>query len=138
MSVPPETLALVRQWLEKAEDDLRNAEHTLLMKKNCPYWTVCFHAQQCAEKYLKALLVFCAVPFPKIHDLHELLPLIPSTVVLEIGSADVAELNRYAIETRYPGEWTPIMREDAEESVKVARRVREAVRKHLPPAALDG
>ena len=56
MNVPPEILSAVRRWIEKAEDDLRNAEHTLTLKEDCPYGTICFHAQQCVEKYLKALL----------------------------------------------------------------------------------
>lgn len=57
MSVPPEQSAIVRQWIEKAENDYRNFQNTLKMGEDCPYDTVCFHAQQCAEKYLKARLV---------------------------------------------------------------------------------
>ena len=138
MNVPPEVISLVRQWVEKAEEDLRTAEHTLTLEDDCPYGTVCFHAQQCAEKYLKALLTLHAVPFPKIHDLLELLPLVPKALALGIWESDVAEVNRYAIEGRYPGEWEPIVRQDAEAAVEVARKVREAVRKLLPPAALNG
>ena len=48
MTVPPEILSLVRQWVEKAEEDLRTAEHTLTLENDCPYGTVCFHAQQCS------------------------------------------------------------------------------------------
>jgi HEPN domain-containing protein len=136
MTAPPELLSLVRQWVEKAQEDLRTAEHTLILEDDCPYGTVCFHAQQCAEKYLKALLTLHEIPFPKIHDLLELLPLVPKVLVLGIQSTDVAEVNRYAIEGRYPGEWEPIVRQDAEEAVEVARKVREAVRKHLPGVGL--
>ena len=42
--------AVVREWLDKAENDLKNAAHTLEMGEACPTDTVCFHAQQCAEK----------------------------------------------------------------------------------------
>jgi len=59
----------VRQWIRKADHDLRNAEHTLTLQEDCPFDTVCFHAQQCAEKYLKALLVWTSTDFPKTHDL---------------------------------------------------------------------
>ena len=138
MTVPPEILSLVRQWVKKAEEDLRTAEHTLTLEDDCPYGAVCFHAQQCAEKYLKALLVLHSIPFPKIHDLLELLPLVLKTITLSLELADVATVNRYAIEGRYPGDWEPITREDAEAAVKVARRIREEVRKHLPAVALDG
>ncbi|MBW1960508.1 MAG: HEPN domain-containing protein [Deltaproteobacteria bacterium] len=57
--------------------------------------TVCFHAQQCAEKYLKAFLTFKNIDFPKTHDIGELLALVskgtrPQLTVEEqrrIGSA---------------------------------------------------
>lgn len=134
MSVPPDLFPVVRQWVEKAEEDFRAAEHTLTLEKDCPHGTVCFHAQQCVEKYLKALLVFHTVPFPKIHDLLELLPLVPRTIGLGIQPVDVAALNRYAVEGRYPGEWEPITRHDAEAAVETARKVREAIRRYLPEA----
>jgi len=38
----------------KAENDFKTAAHTLKLGKNCPSDTVCSHAQQCAEKYVKA------------------------------------------------------------------------------------
>ena len=50
-----ETLHIVRQWVEKAEEDLINARHTLSLQEHCPFSTVCFHAQQVAEKYLSAI-----------------------------------------------------------------------------------
>ncbi len=49
-------LAVVAEWVEKAEHDLTAASHTLKLGKQCPTDTVCFHAQQCVEKYFKAVL----------------------------------------------------------------------------------
>lgn len=48
---------VVREWVAKAENDLKNATHTLRLGTDCPTDNVCFHTQQCVEKYLKALLV---------------------------------------------------------------------------------
>jgi HEPN domain-containing protein len=62
-------LTIVRGWVEKAESDLKNARIVLGAGEECPADTVAFHAQQCAEKYLKALLVFEGIDFPKTHDL---------------------------------------------------------------------
>ena len=73
MNDRPETSSSGRQWVEKAEHDLINAEYTLTLEKNCPLDTVCFHAQQCAEKYLKAFLVQKSISFPKTHDLRVLM-----------------------------------------------------------------
>lgn len=131
-----EVLKLVRQWVERAEEDLRNAEHTLTLEKGCPLGTVCFHAEQCVEKYLKALLVFQGIDFPKTHNIPELLALMPASVRPVLSSEEQEQLTDYATVTRYPGDWEPITREDAEKSVEVARKVREAVRKHLPDAVL--
>ncbi len=137
MSEAPEVLAVVRQWVEKAEHDLRNAEHTLTLTEDCPFDTVCFHAQQCVEKYLKALLTLHGVRFPKTHDLTELFPLLPPQAQLTIPSSDLVEINPYAVETRYPGDWEPQTRQDAIRAVEIARRLREAVRGQLPPQIIE-
>lgn len=134
MSVPPEILREVSQWVEKAEHDLKTAEYTLTLSEECPFDTVCFHAQQCAEKYLKGFLVFRSTDFPKTHDLVVLLNLVGGSTVLGIDLPDIEPLNRYPVEARYPGDWEPITRDEAEQAVGMARRVREAVRKHLADA----
>jgi hypothetical protein len=54
----------VRQWLAYADEDLRVARHGFSMPEPPPCRAIAFHAQQCAEKYLKAYLVFHAVDFP--------------------------------------------------------------------------
>lgn len=77
MSTPRAVLTVIREWLAKADNDLTNAAYTLTLGENCPTDTVCFHAQQCVEKHIKALLVFRAKPFPKTHDIHLLRALRP-------------------------------------------------------------
>ena len=57
------SIEVVREWVLKAENDFTNAVHTLKLKEKCPTDTVCFHAQQAVEKYLKALLVFKNLDF---------------------------------------------------------------------------
>jgi HEPN domain-containing protein len=120
MSAAPEVLRVVRQWIEKAEHDLRTAEHTLTLGEDCPFDTVCFHAQQCAEKHLKALLTFHGVDFPKTHDLTELVALLPPSARPLIPSTELVDINPYAIETRYPGDWEPQNREDALRALEIA------------------
>ena len=138
MSVPPEILRKIHQWVEKAEHDFTTAEYMLTLSEGCPFDTVCFHAQQCAEKYLKGFLTFRSVDFPRTHDLVVLLNLAGGPTVLGVDLLDVEPLNRYPIEARYPGEWESFTREEAEEAVKLARKIRETVRRHLPPATLNG
>lgn len=136
MSERVEVLEIVRQWTIKAEHDLKTAEHTLTLEEECPYDTVCFHAQQCVEKYFKALLTLHSIEFSKTHDLTELVVLLPADIRQEITQADIEDLNPYAVETRYPGDWEPLTREDAIRAVTVARSIRQMIRQHLPPNCL--
>ncbi len=57
MPEPDKVTLVIREWVIKAENDLKTAVHTLEMEDDCPTDTVCFHAQRCVEKYLKAFLV---------------------------------------------------------------------------------
>ncbi len=132
MSEPPELIREVRKWIEKAEHDLKNAEHTLELEDDCPFDTVCFHAQQCAEKYLKGLLIFIGVPYPRAHDLRLLLQLVEGKMVLGLKLSEVASLNRYTIEGRYPGDWEPIGDREAKTALLIAHKVRQKIREHFP------
>ena len=60
------------QWIERAEEDFHLAQVALRQRKFPAYHSVCFHAQQSAEKYLKAFLVRHKIPFRKTHDLRDL------------------------------------------------------------------
>lgn len=93
---------VIREWIAKAENDLKNAVHTLTMGQDCPTNTVGFHVQQCVEKYLKAPLVSEVIPFPKTHNIRALMLLIPTRVHvnLDVGSQD--RLTEYATVSRYP------------------------------------
>lgn len=137
MSGRADLLRAVHQWVEKAENDLRTAEHTLTLAERCPFDTICYHAQQCAEKYLKALLVLHRIDFPRIHDLRRLWRLASANTPLGVRVEEILPLNRYAMAARYPSESDPMGRADAEEAVRIARRLREAVRPHLPPETLE-
>ena len=64
--------AVVRAWIDKADADYRAVQLLMASGKDCPLDIVCFQAQQCVEKYLKATLCAKGVDFPKIHDIGEL------------------------------------------------------------------
>jgi HEPN domain-containing protein len=129
-------ITVVGEWVEKAENDLKNAAHTLKMGTDCPTDTVCFHAQQVVEKYLKALLVLRGVSFPKIHNIEELVALLPARDRPELSEAEQDRLTDYATVTRYPGDEEPISLTEARRAVRLARRVRTAVQRLLPKESL--
>ena len=123
--------AVVREWLVKAEGDLLTASHTLKLGRRCPTDAVCFHAQQCAEKYLKALLVLRRIDFPKTHDLEALAARLRNGAKPQLSPDDLARLKRYATATRYPGA-EEIRLAEARGALAAARRVRKAIRALLP------
>lgn len=123
---------IVEQWVEKAENDLRNA--TIVVKEpDPPTDTVCFHCHQTAEKYFKAFLTANAVSFRKVHDLRYLLNLcISKEPSFECLDNAVSVLNRYYIEARYPLDMPvryPV--EEAQKAADLAYEVREFVRNLL-------
>ncbi len=129
-------IKVVREWVEKADNDLKNAAHTLKLGKECPTDTVCFHAQQCVEKYLKALLVWRDTRFPKTHSISELLRLLPKDLWPRLDIQEQEWLTDYAVTTRYPGAYELIPLAEAREAVLVARRARQDIRKCLPSQAV--
>jgi HEPN domain-containing protein len=131
MPAPDTSTAIAREWMNKAENDLKNAAHTLKLSADCPTDTVCFHAQQCVEKYLKAALVVLGMPFPRSHDVEVLLELIPAHARPSLTVEEQRRLTEYATVMRYPGPYDPVTLSEAKEAVKLARRVRREVRKLL-------
>ena len=119
----------------KAENDLKAASHILKLGEECPTDTVCFHAQQCVEKYLKAFLVLEGTDFPKTHDIEVLRALLPKRVQPKLADEEQAKLTEYAMVARYPG-WGPIPLAEARQAVVTARRVRKEMRALLPKEAL--
>jgi HEPN domain-containing protein len=103
MTVPNAILSVIREWLAKADNDLKTAVHTLTLGDACPTDTVCFHAQQCVEKHIKALFVYRATPFPKTHDIGRLRALLPARLRPKLDSKSEDRLTEYATVLRYPG-----------------------------------
>ncbi len=96
---------LTTEWIAKAEGDYATAERELRARRRPNYDAACFHAQQTAEKYLKALLQEQGASFPKTHSLIELLEIaLPFDESLELQRELLVQLERYAVRYRYPGE----------------------------------
>ena len=118
------------EWIEKAEGDYASAQRELRARKDPNYDSACFHAQQCAEKYLKAGLQEAEIPFPKTHDLVLLLDLIlPVEPLLKDLRVLLAPLSSQAIMFRYPGESST--REIAKISVRNCTSTRQRLRQSL-------
>ena len=91
---------------------------------------ICFHAPQCAEKYLKAWLQEANIAVRRTHDLEELLDLVlPSKPAWAIWKPDFLILTTHAVDFRYPGKSSSAT--DADHAMKVCADVRKAVRGDL-------
>lgn len=96
---------ITAEWVTKAEADFATAQRESRVRKNPNYDGICFHYQQCAEKYLKARLYEAEVPFGKVHDLVALLDQVLKVEPdWEIFRKDLAYLSDFAVVFRYPGE----------------------------------
>lgn len=131
-----ERLETCWEWVQKAEGDLTNAAHTLGLGQKCPTETVCFHAQQCVEKYVKGLLTWLGRGFPKTHDLRIVIRLLPPKARPVLTKDEQNQLSQYASIIRYPGDPRSISLAEARMAVAVARRVRRDIRRQLPRRAI--
>lgn len=119
-----------REWVDKAEADFATAGRELRARRRPNFDAACFHAQQCAEKYLKARLVEAAISFPKTHDLEALLDLIlPQESLWEALRPKLNDLTSFAITFRYPGE--SATREMAKTAVSDCLAIRRQIRHNL-------
>ncbi|HEX7380216.1 MAG TPA: HEPN domain-containing protein [Pirellulales bacterium] len=129
-------ITILREWLAKADDDLAAARQIQKLGKAAPTSTVCFHAQQCVEKYLKALLIQHGTPFAKTHDIAVLMSLLPGGQRPLMTTKEQQEFTSYAVVTRYPQAGIVISPRQARTALQAARRIRRDVRRLLPTAAL--
>jgi len=94
---------LAQEWVQKAEEDFAVA-HWVEQAPTASFNAICFHCQQCIEKYLKARLAEARLAFPWSHDLNVLLDLVvPVEPDWERLREPLKRLTPFAIETRYPG-----------------------------------
>jgi HEPN domain-containing protein len=131
MNDAAELKRVTRQWREKAEEDFRSALILLRARDPRLAGTICFHAQQAVEKYIKARLVQCRIGFPKTHSVRQLVRFLPGEAPTDLSEAEQDLLTDYAVIVRYPGDEVRISLRDAEEALGIARRMRRQFRKML-------
>jgi HEPN domain-containing protein len=117
---------LTKEWVTKAEADFVVANE-LRQTRPPVHDARCFHCQQSAEKYLKAILVELGASTPRTHNLDDLLGLLlPHCPALRALRRGLIFLTDFAVETRYPGE--NATKRQAEAAWRWATRIRTAVR----------
>ena len=120
---------LTLEWIQKAEGDFVSAQQ-LYQAQDPIYDVICFLAQQCIEKYLKAWLQEVDIPFSKTHDLETLLDLIvPAVPAWRVWYADFSTISEHAVDSRYPGKFAAAT--ETQHAMKICSAVRQAIRSEL-------
>jgi len=121
---------LTQEWIQRGEADYVTVQQLLLAEDPLLHNIICFHAQQCIEKYLKAWLQEANMPVPRTHNLEELLALIvPTLPDWSDWQPDFKIITKYAVEPCYPGD--PVTVENTQHANSVCDEVRQAVRTQL-------
>jgi HEPN domain-containing protein len=123
----------VRAWLQKVQFDLKACAHSLSSEDESLWPDAAFHAQQAAEKTLKAFLAWHDKPFRKTHSIEELGH---ACVELDPTLASVVDravpLTEYAWKFRYPGEPDTLSRDEANQAFQAARLLHKAITERIP------
>jgi|TARA_B100000315_G_C14541741_1_gene571263 HEPN domain-containing protein len=124
---------LVKQWVDKALNDLLNVSNNL-QADHTPWDTVCFHCQQAVEKYLKAILAVQNQPIPRTHDLEQLNNLVRAWIpVASEYLEDLRWLTTYAVISRYPVEIIEQFAEEKEglRAYKIAKAIQNVCEPYI-------
>ncbi|MCG9126594.1 HEPN domain-containing protein [Candidatus Poribacteria bacterium] len=127
--VDAEMNPLTIEWVEKAEEDYTTVK-LLYQNAGSSKNIICFHAQQCIEKYLKVWLQEKNIPIPRTHKLEDLLDLItPYIPKWNTWKSDLSKLSNHALDFRYPGK--SATGENVEIAVSTCDIVRHAILQSL-------
>jgi len=94
----------LKTWLFRANEDIAVIEKLFESEPELYASTICFHAQQAVEKFLKAFLVFHNIDFPKTHDLDYLL-FECKKIDAKNFDIDLGSLTDFGVSIRYPDDF---------------------------------
>jgi HEPN domain-containing protein len=118
-----------QDWVEKAEEDYRTAEK-MIQAKPPAYNVVCFHGQQCMEKYLKSILALNDLFIERTHALDYLCNKTTGKVPqLAFYQDELSKADAFSVQIRYPGHNAD--KKDAARILKLAKTLRTIIRQYL-------
>jgi len=95
----------VEQWLFRAHEDIAVIDRLISADPQAYASSICFHAQQAVEKYLKALLAWQGVDFPRTHDVDFLLAECGKVTPGQFAAIDLKSLTDFGVSVRYPDDF---------------------------------
>lgn len=112
---------LCKEWMNRAKSNLHLAKES--NRQEVYFEDLCFQAQQAAEKALKALMIFLDIEPPRSHNFNILLLKLGEKIEIPKVCNDVIDLNDYAVQTRYPGDYTPVDIDEYHNAIEIAERI---------------
>jgi HEPN domain-containing protein len=109
----------IASWLDNATSDLALA--CVKKTRKIRYEHLCFHAQQAAEKAIKALLLSLNIEVPRTHDLAYIIDLLPASLVIPPHLLLLPVLTKYAVQFRYPGQEITVMKKEYIKAVELSQ-----------------
>lgn len=125
-------------WIKKAESDLILGKAGMV-NNDPPTDGICFHMQQCVEKYLKAFLIFNGKEIEKTHDITKLIDSCSKVDkdFLLLYEIEADKLTDYAVESRYDILFFPSV-DETKLLIVTAEKVKTFVLKKLQENGFKG
>jgi HEPN domain-containing protein len=111
----------VADWMRRARSDLAVARAPV--EPETMWESLCYPAQQAAEKAVKAVLIHAGIEPPWTHHIEQLLRLLPADIPRPPELASAVRLTQYAMETRYPTREAPVTEEEYRQALRLAGAV---------------
>jgi HEPN domain-containing protein len=116
-------------WIERAKSSLEISK--IAISDNVYYEDLCYQSQQAVEKGLKGLLIFYGIEPEFTHNIGILLEELEKFIKIPENIKGAIILTKYAVITRYPGEYDEITKESYKESVQIANDCLEWIEKNI-------
>ncbi len=120
----------LKNWIYRAREDVRVIENLAGTDMQSYTSTICFHAQQAVEKYLKSFLIFHNVDFPRTHDVDFLL-MECQKIDKDQFHFDFKSLTEFGVTIRYPDNFYVPSVKETEEYIQIVNQVKDTVEKIL-------
>jgi len=112
-------MARYEEWIERAKSSLELAQARII--HHIKYEDLCFQAQQTAEKALKGLLIYYDVEPEFTHNIELLINELKKITDIPEIINEATQLTNYAVQTRYPGVYDEITKDEYTKSIKIAK-----------------